>query len=415
MTKRRLVLIASTVAIVGLASFEAARFHTWSFSLTGEETPGSQLRGLWQLSGDIFRQRLDLRPNVPIAHVDVNPYGINTFLEQEVEEAKREEQIRLIAAAGFHWLRQEFPWYDIEIHGKGDFEDRRFEPHRSAWDKYDNIVDLSEQYDLEIIARLSSPPVWARLHGEVTGSFAPPDKISDFSDYAAAVVGHYKGQVNHFQVWNEPNIYPEWGEQPINPEAYTELLCAAYNAIKAINPLAIVLSGALAPTAELTERDLNDFIFLERMYVAGAGECFDVMSVQGYGLWSGPSDHRMRPIVINYARNQFIRDIMVKHGDQDKAIWISEMNWNAVPMDSGLSPNYGRVTLEQQARYAPLAYDRAQREWPWIGVINFWFFKRANDAEKDQTWYYFRMSEPDFELLPVYQTMKDYIASHPYP
>ena len=31
----------------------------------------------------------------------------------------------MAAAAGYHWLRQEFPWEDIEIHGKGDFEDRR--------------------------------------------------------------------------------------------------------------------------------------------------------------------------------------------------------------------------------------------------------------------------------------------------
>ena len=139
------------------------------------------------------------------------------------------------------------------------------------------------------------------------------------------------------------------------------------------------------------------------------------MSVQGYGLWSGPTDHRMRPIVINYARNQFIRDIMVQNGDAHKAIWISEMNWNTVPAGSLLPPTYGRVTLVEQARWVPLAYDRARRDWPWVGLINFWFFKRADDAEKDQTWYYFRMAEPNFELLPVYQTMKDYIASHPYP
>ncbi len=73
----------------------------------------------------------------------------------------------------------------------------------------------------------------------------------------------------------------------------------------------------------------------------------------------------------------------------------------------------GQVTLEQAARYAPLAYERAQEEWPWIGVINFWFFKRASDAEKDQEWYYFRMAEPDFALLPVYYSMQEYILHHP--
>ena len=38
----------------------------------------------------------------------------------------------MAAQAGFKWLRQEFPWEDIEIHGKGDYEDRRHDPARSA-------------------------------------------------------------------------------------------------------------------------------------------------------------------------------------------------------------------------------------------------------------------------------------------
>jgi hypothetical protein len=199
----------------------------------------------------------------------------------------------------------------------------------------------------------------------------------------------------------------------VNPEAYTALLCRAYAAIKAASPQAVVLAGALAPTAELSGRDLNDFIFLERMYRAGAGACFDVLSMQGYGLWSGPADRRMRPVVINFARNQFMRDLMVAHGDAGKPIWISEMNWNAVPPESGLAAAYGRVTLEQQAVYAPQAFARARAEWPWIGALNFWFFKRATAAEQNQSWYYFRMAEPDFTLLPVYGAMQAYIREHP--
>jgi hypothetical protein len=105
---------------------------------------------------------------------------------------------------------------------------------------------------------------------------------------------------------------------------------------------------------------------------------------------------------------------MVAHGDSEKAIWISEMNWNALPAVSDLPAHYGRVTLEQQAHWAPLAYQRAREEWPWMGVVNFWYFKRANDAEKNQSWYYFRMAEPNFTLLPVYYAVKNYISANPY-
>ena len=132
--------------------------------------------------------------------------------------------------------------------------------------------------------------------------------------------------------------------------------------------------------------------------------------MQGYGLWSGPTDHRQQPTTtINVARNVLVRDLMVQNGDTHKAIWISEMNWNPVPDGVLTQGTYGQVTPEQAARYAPLAYQRAEDEWPWIGVINFWFFKRASDAEKDQEWYYFRMVEPDFTLTPVYDSMQQYI------
>ena len=101
---------------------------------------------------------LELQPETPIQYNVVNPFGINTFLQQEVEPAKRARQVELIAAAGFHWLRQEFPWADLEISAKGSFEDCRNGPCLSAWDKYDQIVDLADAHGLEILARLSSPP-----------------------------------------------------------------------------------------------------------------------------------------------------------------------------------------------------------------------------------------------------------------
>jgi hypothetical protein len=101
---------------------------------------------------------------------------------------------------------------------------------------------------------------------------------------------------------------------------------------------------------------------------------------------------------------------MVANGDASKPIWISEMNSNAVPNDPQIQGvgAYGQVTLEQQARYAQLAYQRIMEEWPWLGVANFWFFKRASDAEREQSWYYFRMVEPDFTPLPVYGAMKTF-------
>jgi hypothetical protein len=178
--------------------------------------------------------------------------------------------------------------------------------------------------------------------------------------------------------------------------------------------------GALAATIELdrvrrydpngwpaSPGGLSDVLFLQQMYDAGAASYFDVLAMQGYGLWSGPTDRRMQPRVLNFSRPLYIRDVMVRNGDAHKAIWLSELSWNALPPESNLPPVYGRVTPEQQGRYTALAYARMQREWPWLGVGFYWFFKQADDREREiNPQYYFRMVEPDFSLLPVYHALK---------
>ncbi len=383
--------------------------------MTGETAPSQQILGFGQYLMRWTRVQPETQPYARIDHTDVSPFGVNTFLEQEVEPEKRERQAQMIADAGFKWIRQQFPWEDIEIHGKGDFMDRRnldTVGEISAWDKYDHIVDLADQYGLAIIARLNGPmPDWSLPEG-VTNAMTPPADYQDFVDYAVAVAGRYQGRIQYYQVWNEPNLYPEWGDQTVNAEAYTDLLCRTYTALKAIDPSIVVITGALGPTIDLSGTNAYDLLYLQRMYQAGAGACFDVLSVQGYGLWSGPTDRRLRQVTINFQRHLWIRDMMVQNGDAHKPIWISEAGWNPVPNDPSIAnlDRYGRVTMDEAAAWAPLAYERAIKEWPWIGVISWWYFKPSDEREIGQSQYYFRLVEPDFTPTPVYTALKAYIT-----
>ena len=413
---------AGLLLVGGLALFllRLAPVRAWLWAQTGEEEFAAQIKGLTDLGSGLLRPRPALAPDAAMQHVDVNPFGVNVFLEQEAEPAKRARVVEMAAAAGYHWLRQEFPWEDIEIHGKGDFEDRRHEPYRSAWEKYDAIVALAEQHGLELIVRLSNPPTWSRAQGNDVGTYAPPDDVQDYADFVTAVVSRYRGRVRYYQLWNEPNIYPEWGNYPISPEDYTQLLAAGAQAARAADPDVVIIAGALAATIDLQPaaappgNSLSDLIFLQRMYDAGAAPYFDIMAVQGYGLWSGPTDHRMHPRVLNIGHHRFIRDVMVQNGDSHKPIWISEMNWNAAPPD--VEARYGRVSLEQQARYLPLAYARVIEEWPWVGVANTWYLKRATDAWElnGQPEAYFRLLAPDFTPQPVYTAMQEFTATQPH-
>ena len=402
----------------------------WQFiwSQTGEEEAPGQLRGMVEVAGNLIRAPLETEPLAPINHKAEVPYGINTFLEQEVERPKIEAMLQMISDAGFVWLRQEFPWEDLEVDGRGQFSDSRDlngdgKPDVvDTWAKYDQMVDLIEAYGLRVMVRFSNPPAWSRANPEA-GDNAPPDDLQDFVNYAVAVARRYRGRISHYQIWNEPNIYPEWGNNPIDPARYSEMLCHTYLALKAVDPDIVIISGALAPTISLNaNRDLSDLVFLQALYDHGGGDCFDVLSAQGYGLRSGPTDRRLRATSVNVARHSYYRDIMVRNGDAHKPIWLSEAAWNAT-LDADLPPeqislygNYGNVTQEQAARYMPILYERIQQEWAWVGNVMYWFFTRKDPFEAGQAFYYFRMVEPDYQPekptftpLPVYHSVRNYI------
>src|SRR5690606_30729194 len=157
-----------------------------------EEEIAGQLRGLLHWLHTALRPQPKLTPEADITPAGVSPYGANTFLQNEALPEVREQSLALLAGAGFRFIRQEFAWEDIEIHGKGDFVDRRNDPTGvDAWAKYDNIVSLAEENGLEIIARLGNPPSWTRDLTDTIGTNAPPDDFNDFGDFVAAVAGRY--------------------------------------------------------------------------------------------------------------------------------------------------------------------------------------------------------------------------------
>ena len=414
--RRRLALIGTALllglTLAGLDLRYRGLLWNWFWSQTGEERPLAQIRGMVEVAGNLIRQPLDTAPLAAINHKADIPYGINTFLQQEVEAEKIEAMLRMIREAGFVWLRQEFPWEDLEVTGRGQFD----------WAKYDRIVERTAAHGLRLLVRLSNPPAWSRADPQA-GDLAPPDDLQDFVNYAAAVAERYRGRITHYQVWNEPNIFPEWGNNFVDPARYTELLCRTYAALKRVDPDIIVVNAAIAPTISLDGYEgFSDLIFLQEIYDRGGGDCFDVLSAQGYGLFSGPTDRRLRATSVNVARHTYYRDIMVRNGDAHKPIWLSEAAWNAT-LDAELPrgqidaySRFGNVTQEQAARYMPMLYERAQKEWPWVGNIMYWFFTRKDPFEADQSWYYFRMVEPDYQPekprftpLPVYHAVRDYI------
>ena len=200
------------------------------------------------------------------------------------------------------------------------------------WDRYDAIVDAATQRGLRIIAVLDTSPAWARSSAVVT---APPDDMDDYGRFVAAFVAHYRDHIGHIQIWDQPNVAPNWGDYWASPAEYVAMLKAAYPLAKAANPEVVVLGGGLAPTVADDQRNLNDVTFLRRMYAFGARGLFDVLAAKPYGFWTGPDDRRVDASVLNFSRVILLREIMVKNGDGARPVWAVEMGWNALARRTG--------------------------------------------------------------------------------
>jgi GH35 family endo-1,4-beta-xylanase len=390
----RLLLIVAVLSVAGFASLRYLR------SVQGSEWR-HHIEAVWSRWAEPSRETAD---HVAVGYRVDNPLGVNTFLEREVEPAKRRRQLELARQAGFHFIRQQFPWHELEEAGKGVYVDPKF--GRSTWDKFDEIVRLTEELELELIVRLDTSPEWARpgnLHPQT-----PPDNLADYGDYVEAVVSRYRGRVRYYQIWNEPNLTVDWGMRPVDPAAATALLRVGYTRAKAADPNAIILAPALSPTIAEGPDALNELTFLQGMYDAGASAYFDIGSVQAYGLRSGPDDRRLGVRDVTFSRPILVRELMVRNGDAAKPIWVSEMGWNVLPPGAPEPHIFGEVTSEQQARYTVRALQRAREEWPWMGVMNVWFLKLADDRERGDQIAGFRLLDTDFRPRPVYYAIKEY-------
>ena len=83
-----------------------------------------------------------------------------------------------------------------------------------------------------------------------------PEQIAAFVKYVQFVVGHFRGRIRYYALWNEQDI-DYWNPLP-NPEDYGRLLKAFIPAVHGADPQAKVIYGGQAdPTRDFARRALN--------------------------------------------------------------------------------------------------------------------------------------------------------------
>lgn len=228
-------------------------------------------------------------PLPPLATIDDVAFerGITVFLEGQDIDAL----VSQVAQMRFVWVRMTANWRTIEpIQGQPDLA------------LLDEAVQKFSNAGIKILLTVTGAPDWARPSAtpfvlELQSDYGPPDDTETFALFISQLATRYADDVQAFEIWNEPNLRRTW----ISPDVtgrldarmsqlrYIDLLADAYEAIKAVNPDALVITGGLAPTG-LNDRinAIDDRVFLAALIEQDVAQVSDGIGVQAAGFANPP-------------------------------------------------------------------------------------------------------------------------------
>jgi hypothetical protein len=243
-----------------------------------------------------------------------SPFGINTALRPDAPDG--EARLAAMQQAGIKWGRQDFSWGRIET-SKGVYD----------FEGYDRLVSSFTRHGILIFGNLNGSP---KIHDPRT-----PEGVEAYVAFARACVKRYAGQVDHWQIWNEPN----GGYWKGSPEEYARLLAAAGKAIHEENPKAKVLALNMA---------FCDVIWAERILKQVPNDAFDIVCFHPYRAMCAPEEpfdwweldqyvkswhksdltpeYSLVKMTLEQQTDELVK-VMSKFG-KPKPLWITEICWN---------------------------------------------------------------------------------------
>ncbi len=267
-------------------------------------------------------------------------------------EAFRAGETPLAYEAGVRWERVTFWWRGLQA-GPGAPLNPFYLPF--------SYVDQERANGVQVVGLLVNTPEWAAAD-PARGGTSPPKGLyrphnhpeNYWGQFVRRVVELYKGRIDTWIIWNEPDITPDapnaayylWSGSPAD---YYQLLRVAYLSAKEVHPGAQILSAAVTYWTDIHMLREQWFSrFLDAVGVdptAGQhNQDFDACAVN---LYTNPQNLYTVPTLYHQ---------LMRERGFDKPIWITETN--VIPYDdpvnagSGLdTPAQMRATLEEQANY----------------------------------------------------------------
>ncbi len=266
-------------------------------------------------------------------------------------------------AAHAGWIRVDINWEVIQAGGPSSFN----------WAPFDAVVSAARSRGLNVLGGILYTPSWARAAG-TTGTY-PPTNLSDYATFVKTAVAHYAPMgVHTYEIWNEPNIVNFWAPGP-DPARYTQMLKLAYQAAKAADPSAFVVSGGLSPYGAYGNADaqhMNPLNFLAAMYANGAATSLDAVGWHPYNYPYGLAYANWSAWSQMSQTTPSARSIMTSNGDGAKQIWSTEFG-----APTGTSSQ--SMTETAQAQFVTDSYAQLKLS-SWAGPAFLYSFRDAGTS-----------------------------------
>jgi hypothetical protein len=159
----------------------------------------------------------------------------------------REEGLELARAIGVTRLRVNLLWAYTMPAAQASARTRPATINYS-FDQINALIDAAGARGIRVHLSLTGPaPRWANARkAPPKRAWYKPDARA-FGEFARVVAEHFKGRVDRYSIWNEPNWKTWLGPLKSAPALYRALYTRGYAAIKQADPSAKVLIGETSP------------------------------------------------------------------------------------------------------------------------------------------------------------------------
>ena len=301
-------------------------------------------------------------------------FGINAHVPSQAIQNN-------IVAAGIGWVRIDVVWGLIEIH-RDTFD----------WTRYDTLVDTLEGRGLRIFATLQGTPQWATSGSEFSGVPGDPD---DWREFCYTVASRYRGRVDAWGFWNEPNLDHFW--EGTRTQYIDEILLPGIEAVATADP------GALLVAADLAHLSSGSWdAWLERV-LDDAAPLLDVVSHHVY-----PSNGTAGDVTDKLTEGgglpfypPSVREVLDDGGWGERPFWLTE---TGVESDA-----YGQSG--QASFYENLLglWFGSARSHDWIDRI--FFYEMADPSDDPTLSWGILEAPPGLERKLAYFAYLDFIAT----